>query len=140
MTGRAERWYDGGLRFSCHQCHNCCRGTAPGWVYVTRHQIGRIAQWLEMPVRIFRNRYLTRDEDGEPVLTLKPNGDCIFWREGCTIYPVRPRQCRTFPFWAENLESRRAWNELTAFCHGVNEGKLYSIEEIESIFHGRATD
>jgi Fe-S-cluster containining protein len=99
-----------------------------------------MATWLEMTLGAFRKRFLTRDEDGEPVLTLKPNGDCIFWQDGCTIYPVRPRQCRTFPFWAENLESRQAWTGLTSFCHGVNEGKLYSIAEIESIFHGRATD
>jgi Fe-S-cluster containining protein len=140
VTSRKPRWYEGGLRFGCHQCHACCRGTAPGWVYVTRRQVERIASWLGMPLRRFRQRFLTRDEDGEAVLTLKENGDCIFWKDGCTIYPVRPRQCRTFPFWAENLETREAWMGLESFCHGVNDGKLYSITEIESIFHGRATD
>ena len=57
---------------------------------------------------------------------------------GCTIYPVRPRQCRTFPFWPENLESPEAWEEATETCHGVGSGKLYRLEDIGSVLeHGR---
>lgn len=82
---------------------------------------------------------MTRDEDGEPVLRLKDNGDCIFWDAGCTIYSVRPRQCRTFPFWGEILESPEAWEAQKAFCHGIDEGKLYPIEAIRAVARGRAT-
>ncbi len=51
-----------------------------------------------------RRDYVRKDENGETVLKLKENGDCVFWDDGCTIYPERPRQCRTFPFWGETLE------------------------------------
>lgn len=73
------------------------------------------------------------------MLKLQPNGDCIFWQGGCTIYKERPRQCRTFPFWGENLGTRGEWKGLKAFCPGIGTGKLYPLEEIRAIFKGRAT-
>jgi Fe-S-cluster containining protein len=27
----------------------------------------------------------------------------------CTVYEARPTQCRTFPFWKENLRRRGSW-------------------------------
>ena len=41
------------------------------------------------------------------------HADCVFWEgdAGCAIYPVRPTQCRTFPFWSEHLRSPEAWRE-----------------------------
>lgn len=102
-------------------------------------QIERIARFLGLGMRAFRKRFLTKDEAGQRVLRLKPNGDCIFWEEGCTVYPARPRQCRTFPFWSENLGSPEAWEELKQFCHGIDQGRLYPLSEIRSVFHGRAT-
>ena len=132
-------WYADGLRFSCHQCGNCCRGAQPGWVYVTPFRLRRIAGFLGLGERELRRQYVTRDENGDTVLKLKENGDCIFWDEGCTIYPARPRQCRTFPFWGETLRSEAEWSKLKEFCHGVDHGRLYPLEEIRAVFKGRAT-
>ncbi len=124
---------------SCHQCNNCCRGAQPGWVYASPQQIERICRFLGLGQREFKKRFLTKDENGEPVLRLKPNGDCIFWDDGCTVYPARPRQCRTFPFWRENLETPEAWQALKQFCHGIDRGRLYPLSEIQSVLQGRAT-
>jgi Fe-S-cluster containining protein len=132
-------WYADGLRFSCHQCGNCCRGAQPGWVYVTPFRLRRIAGFLGLGERALRREYVTRDENGETVLKLKENGDCVFWDEGCTIYPERPRQCRTFPFWGETLRSPAEWSKLKEFCNGVDHGRLYPLEEIRAVFKGRAT-
>ena len=77
--------------------------------------------------------------NGEAVLELKKNGDCVFWENGCTIYPERPRQCRTFPFWGETLRTPVDWSKLKEFCHGVDQGRLYPLEEIRAVFKGRAT-
>jgi hypothetical protein len=132
-------WYEAGLRFSCHQCHNCCRGAQPGEVYATPHRIRRIARLLGISEREFRRKYVTRVDRGETVLTLKENGDCVFWNDGCAIYPERPRQCRTFPFWSESLGSPEDWTKLKEFCHGVDTGRLYPLEEIRAVFKGRAT-
>jgi len=132
-------WYADGLRFSCHQCGNCCRGAQPGYVYLTLFRLRRIADLLGVGERAFRREYVARDENGETVLKLKANGDCVFWDEGCTIYPERPRQCRTFPFWSETLRSEGDWSKLKEFCHGVDHGRLYPLEEIRAVFKGRAT-
>ncbi len=34
--------------------------------------------------------------NGRWVLRNKPNGDCIYWDGGCTIYPNRPSICKAF--------------------------------------------
>jgi Fe-S-cluster containining protein len=39
-------------------------------------------------------------------------------------------QCRTFPFWPENVQSARAWEALKSFCPGIDEGDWHSPEEI----------
>jgi Fe-S-cluster containining protein len=62
------------------------------------------------------------------------NGDCTFFdgkTRGCTIYPVRPRQCRTWPFWDSNLESPEAWDDVKVTCPGAGRGNFFSLEEIE---------
>ncbi|MFQ5791888.1 MAG: YkgJ family cysteine cluster protein [Acidobacteriota bacterium] len=135
----APFYADSGLRFSCQQCHNCCRGAQPGWVFVGPRQTERMARWLKLSLADFRRRSLVRNPEGDTSLRLRPNGDCIFWDQGCTIYPVRPRQCRTFPFWSENLESREAWAEVQKTCRGAGQGRLYRLEEIRAVLHGRAT-
>jgi Fe-S-cluster containining protein len=65
-------------------------------------------------------------------LTEKPNFDCVFWEGGgCVVYPWRPLQCKSYPFWHPNLVSRRAWEILRESCPGVDAGDLHSREEIE---------
>lgn len=134
-----EPFYAKGLPFECHQCHNCCRGAQPGWVYPGKREVLAIARWLKLSAAEFRSRYLVKDPEGDRSLRIEANGDCVFWKDGCTIYPVRPRQCRTFPFWSQNLESQEAWDGLSQTCRGVNQGRLYPLAEIRSILRGRAT-
>ncbi|MBR1671593.1 MAG: YkgJ family cysteine cluster protein, partial [Fretibacterium sp.] len=50
----------------------------------------------------------------------------------CSVYPVRPSQCRLFPFWPELLRSREMWELYAARCPGMNEGPLLSPAEIEA--------
>ena len=45
--------------------------------------------------------------------------DCVFLdrtsadgKTGCSIYAERPAQCRTWPFWSENLTSRATWEAV----------------------------
>ena len=140
MSSASPRpFYARGLRFTCQQCHNCCRGGQPGWVYPSRREIERISRHLEITVYALRRRYVVKDPGGEASLKMRANGDCIFWNEGCEIYSVRPRQCRTYPFWSENLKSPEAWAEVKEICHGAGGGKLYELEEIKSILKGRKT-
>jgi Fe-S-cluster containining protein len=62
----------------------------------------------------------------------KTNGDCVFWdrKAGCTVYPVRPRQCRTWPFWESNVATPQTWERTCNICPGSGKGELISAEEI----------
>ena len=71
-------------------------------------------------------------------LTEKPGGDCIFLdrsdgKTKCSIYPVRPMQCRTWPFWDQNLHSIDAWNDAHRKCPGMNRGQRYDLVQIEGL-------
>jgi Fe-S-cluster containining protein len=129
-------WYREGLRFSCTQCGHCCTG-APGYVWVTRAELADLAAFLGISEEVFARRYLRRVGRRYSLIE-KAGGDCVFYDDGCSVYPSRPRQCRTFPFWSENLKSRADWEWATAECPGVAQGRLYSLEEIRVIRQGNA--
>ena len=61
------------------------------------------------------------------------DGGCLFYKDGCTIHPVRPSQCITFPFWFENLRSSKKWRKMARECPGIGCGSLYSKEQILEI-------
>ena len=52
--------------------------------------------------------------------------------KGCVIYPVRPAQCRTWPFWESNLRSRKNWDSIAEGCPGIGRGPLIGVDEIVS--------
>jgi Fe-S-cluster containining protein len=126
----AEPWFKDGLPFTCTQCGDCCTG-APGFVWVTDEEIEKLAAFRGEPVREFRELY-TRKARGRVTLREKANNDCVFWDKGrgCTVYPVRPAQCRTWPFWGSNVETPEAWDQTVAVCPGAGRGELITVEEI----------
>ncbi|RMG39915.1 MAG: YkgJ family cysteine cluster protein [Planctomycetota bacterium] len=124
-------WYADGLRFQCTRCGNCCTG-APGFVWVTDEEIAAIADYLGTSVGEVRLLH-TRLVGARVSLREYPNGDCVFFdsqTRRCTIYPVRPVQCRTWPFWRSNLASPETWQQVQATCPGAGHGPLYSLEDI----------
>jgi uncharacterized protein len=123
-------WYHAGLRFTCTMCGHCCTGD-PGYVWVSDDEIDRIAASLGEDRREFV-AVRTRNSRGKVTLREKANGDCIFYEHGrgCTIYQVRPAQCRTWPFWESNLTSPEDWDRTERVCPGSGEGELIPVEEI----------
>jgi Fe-S-cluster containining protein len=129
-AGPQEPWYHAGLRFRCTRCGQCCTG-APGFVWINDEEEQAIADFLgEDRARFvaFHTRKLPRGRS----LREKANGDCIFYEagRGCTIYKVRPRQCRTWPFWESNIRTQKAWDETCRVCPGSGTGELISADEI----------
>jgi Fe-S-cluster containining protein len=64
--------------------------------------------------------FLSRDEEGRAL---------------CDIYKARPTQCRTWPFWRENLSSREAYEDAAEDCPGMGKGlngsgKFFPVEQI----------
>ena len=132
-------WYENGLRFECTKCGRCCTG-APGSVWVTMKEIAVIAEFLDMDPEEFGHKYL-RLVDNRLSLTERKNFDCVFLEgKKCKIYPVRPKQCGTFPFWVEIMDREELWFNAATVCPGVGHGRLYSKQEIEAIMRGGCTD
>ncbi|MFC1805576.1 YkgJ family cysteine cluster protein [Planctomycetota bacterium] len=125
----SKPWYHAGLRFECQRCGHCCRGE-PGYVWVRDPEIVAIARLLSLSREEFLLRYC-RQVFGDISLIERPDGDCIFWSDGgCEIYPVRPVQCRTFPFWREYVRSPKGWVLAATRCPGCDQGPLFTAEEI----------
>ena len=124
-------WYENGLKFECTRCGKCCTGR-PGFVWVRMEDICRIADFLGMKEREFMEKYVRLVHNGYSLIE-KPNGDCIFYDHGCSIYPVRPSQCSTFPFWTEIVQSSTTWEKAANECPGMNQGKVHTKAEILEI-------
>ncbi len=129
-----EKFYTDGLHFTCTRCSACCRYN-PGYVFLSLSDIDCLVAFLQISKHDFIMKYVKEVDMGDYrrlSLTEKPNFDCIFWTDGgCTVYPARPLQCRSYPFWQQNLVSREVWDGLSASCPGINKGKLHSEDEIE---------
>jgi Fe-S-cluster containining protein len=125
-------WYKDGLRFSCTGCGKCCTG-GPGFVWVTLEEATAMADALKMPFHIFKRRFL-RTRQNRLCLVERKNGDCIFLEDKkCKLYAVRPMQCRTYPWWKENLNSEESWKKAAEFCEGINpQAPLVTLTAINS--------
>jgi Fe-S-cluster containining protein len=109
-------------------------------VYVTRDDRRRLAAELGMPTREFTRR-CCRKERGEFLLD-DPGPECRFLDgRRCSVYDARPTQCRTWPFWPENMRPKK-WSSVAAFCPGVGKGEVVPAEAIIAILEmqRRATD
>ena len=126
----SQPWYQDGLRFRCTRCGHCCTG-APGYVWVNEEETAAIAEFRNEPLPQVIGLYTRRVQGGQS-LREKANGECVFYdkKRGCTIYPVRPRQCRTWPFWQSNLDTPETWQRTCDVCPGSGHGDLISAEEI----------
>jgi Fe-S-cluster containining protein len=138
-TAAAAEWYAAGLRFECTQCGNCCTGP-PGYVLFTEEEAEAMAVQLGVSLDAFYREYAHR-VGGRWSLRERPADggfDCVFLdrsrpgRAVCSIYKARPAQCRTWPFWPENLASPRAWREARRRtpCPGMDAGSLVPVERI----------
>ena len=131
-------WYIGGLAFECTGCGQCCSGPGEGVIWITRPEIERLSDVLDMPVLEVQQQYLRRVGPRTTIIEEPRTRDCIFLEttetgKQCRIYPVRPNQCRTWPFWPSNLGSPNQWNQAARTCPGMNRGPLYSAQDIDRI-------
>lgn len=148
-----DPWYGGGLNFTCTQCGNCCTG-GPGYVWISNTEIHRLALHLKLSDRqviakycrkvggkysLKENRNARNEYDcifltEEERTTTKNGQEVVYTKRGCSIYMVRPLQCRTWPFWDGNLINPEAWRNASERCHGMNNGdRHFKIEQIESL-------
>jgi len=140
MSSKAPPLPHTGIRFACQCSGRCCR-FRDGYdrVYVSLEERRRIAAHLGMRTSTFTRTWCDLS-DGDA--RLRAHGDaCVFLRDGlCSVYEARPLQCRTWPFWPENMEPR-TWREVASFCPGVGKGPVIPGEEIRGVLRKqRAAD
>ena len=106
---------------ACETCNgHCCIGE-PGYIWVSPTELTAIAEHLGITPEAFREAYLVKVGYRYSIRELKRNGghECVFFDEGisgCSIYHVRPSQCRSFPFWDYFLEHPKEAGEE---CPGI---------------------
>lgn len=126
-------WYHKGLRFECQRSGNCCKTHGEyAYVYLAPPDVTAIAAFLELSEAEFLARHC-RAEDGYTLLDIDAP-ECPFLgpEHACAIYPVRPKQCATWPFWQETLADPARWHgEVSACCPGIGRGPLIPVEEVE---------
>ena len=123
---------------------------ASNLIYLTHEDIERISFRTKMKSKEFVNtlfeydgRFVKVQDEGKrvildlPVLRSKDDTTCIFYRNGCTIYPVRPRACRLFPFLVEE-ESTPAGDILLNISHnpscpGIGKGRVAKKGDLEKL-------
>jgi len=113
-------WFEKGLRFQCTGCGKCCTGPS-GYVFLSARDLEQLADHFSLSLDQFSKQY-TRLVDGKYALLDQPRSDaCIFLKEKrCTVYDARPTQCRTFPWWLQNLQTAEDWQEAALHCEGIN--------------------
>jgi len=128
-------WYSNGLRFQCTQCGNCCRNHGGySFVNLTEVELRQIPEYLGLTREQFLARYCVKVPGSLWTLRMdQPACPFLAPDHRCAIYPVRPKQCATWPFWEENLV-RETWEgPVKDCCPGVGQGELRSADEVERI-------
>ena len=137
LLANKPRWYAAGLAFECTGCGRCCAGPAEGYVWVTIEEIAAIAEHLGLAEADFRKKYVRKVGRRYSLVEDRISKDCVFLTangdggRGCEVYPVRPRQCRTWPFWPINLTDPDSWSLAGLRCPGINRGDTHECDEIE---------
>lgn len=131
-------WYSCGLRFTCKRCGHCCSGE-PGYVFLSKEEIENISSYLHISEDEFLDKYTRLIDRGTYYdYSLKERDDysCIFLGDnGCSIYPVKPLQCSTYPFWDYLLSDKALFYAEKEVCPGVGEGELHSEKEIKELLN-----
>jgi Fe-S-cluster containining protein len=101
--------------------------------------VDKICQYLNIGVEEFMESY---GKHNDAKFLLKDNFDagcCFLENNYCQIYPVRPLQCRTYPFWPENLKSHYRWKQLIPLCPGIGKGGLHHAAWIRQLLKKQKT-
>ena len=130
-----KKIYSKGMRFQCQRSSNCCvsRGSYD-FVYLSKKDILRLSKYTDLSIKDFIKLYCEKTYGFVHFKERRKNSECQFLeKKRCSIYKARPTQCRTWPFWAENMNAKK-WNkEIINFCPGIGKGKIISDSKIQKL-------
>ncbi len=122
------------VRFHCTGCGRCCLGHPDEhYIELAPGEADQIRQYLRLESKVFRRDYLVSLEDTGEGIRINKQGRCTLLNENnqCSVYKVRPRQCMTYPFWPELMQSSSAWHAEAGRCEGINQGEIVVSGYIE---------
>lgn len=100
---------------ACSSCGGrCCKGR-PGYIWISQEEIEELAKFLDVTEKELEKGCLKRVGEKTSIkdYSYKNERVCFFFdneKNNCSIYAVRPKQCRTFPFW-DSLKNEREYLE-----------------------------
>jgi len=102
------------------------------YVFLKQQEAEKIRVHLQLSRGWFRRRYLERLKGGELVAASGTDSRCVFLDVNgrCKVYPVRPLQCRTYPFWPELVLRKSDWQHEARRCEGINRGAVVPTGKI----------
>ena len=126
--------YKNGIRFECQGSGKCCVSRESyGFVYLSNSDIIRFSKYLKLTIKKFKEKYCQLTDGFIHLIErTELKGNCIFLKDKkCSVYEGRPSQCRTWPFWNENMNSK-VWNEdISLNCPGVGKGEIVRAKKIK---------
>ncbi len=106
---------------ACEDCKGACCIGESGYIWATTDEIANIAKYLNRDFNSFVSEYIKKVGYRYSLKEIPYNDGfrCVFFNtknSRCDIYPVRPKQCATFPFW-EHFKTN--FKELEEECQGI---------------------
>lgn len=129
--------------FECTKCGKCCFG--PGKVYFAKKDLKLIQNYFKIQDQDwenFKKKFIDLEEN--QLYIHQPKDKCFFLNKNnqCSIYPIRPLQCKSFPFWPSNFSCIQNLQNLIRECPGssltrTKKNSFYS--PIEIVFYCNQT-
>lgn len=125
------QWYGKGLHFKCTGCGKCCTGS-PGYVFLGESDLHRLSSHLSLSLESFISRYVRRVDNRLSLIDRPGSDHCIFLKDKqCSVYEARPIQCRTFPWWVDQIRDEASWKAAGEHCEGINHPDAPLVNSLE---------
>jgi Fe-S-cluster containining protein len=97
-------------------------------------EVDALAEFSGLDAMVFTARYTVVDELGWT--RIRFDGEQCPFLDGatnrCRVYPARPTQCSTFPFWREFVKDGMWTTEVREICEGIGRGPVHPDDLVEA--------
>jgi uncharacterized protein len=108
---------DNDFIFKCTRCGHCCRNE--GVVLFSDNEIINISEFLGINPRMFKEQFLTFSSSGY-THHVSHGKQCVFLENNlCSINSVKPKQCKSFPYWKEYIDTDGKLKNFNRTCMGI---------------------
>lgn len=120
--------------FECYRCGKCCKGPLLDGIALLPSDVKRLAGHVRMHPDKFVKKYAPVKRAGRYCVMPYP---CQFFTgKGCSVYPIRPISCRTFPL---DFHLGGHYDELAvqAFCPAAKDFFIFSAKARREAWRGQ---